>query len=110
MSGDDMMGVIEGVLAHSARMLALGWGDSADEVASWFEEPEHGLFIANSRYCIVGGVGVFAGLSDMDLLDSMYGDDGFTGIVFVGDRESAPLTAPRGSLFVADFLRSTLPV
>ncbi len=110
MARGDVLGVIQGIQAHSARILALGWGQSAADVASWFEWPEKGYFIAKAPYYIVEGVGAFEGLSGMDLLDPVYGDDVFMATVSVSGKESAPFSVPTGSIVLADFLRSTLPV
>ena len=46
MSPPQMLGhTIKGFMVHAATMLASGWGEDADEVASWFIEPWKGDFI-----------------------------------------------------------------
>lgn len=59
----DLDKLIYGVQRHVVRMIAGGWGDTPDEVVTWFNELMEGHFIAPAEYEVVGPEhGIFEGL------------------------------------------------
>ncbi len=111
MGKGDLGGLIRGVMCHEARLLALGFGEKATDVASWFEKPEHGEFVLAADYSISNGVGQFDGLDGMTLHVGGYEEEVLIGVVGVaGGPETIPFERIGGQTLMSEFLRSTMPL
>ena len=111
MGRGDVIGLVEGLMRHQVRLLAMGYGDDSGEIARWFSEPEAGKFIVPGvRYAIANGRGAFGGLDRMHLAVDSTGDR-ITGSIFIDDDAKAyAFEHDLTPVFVAEFTRSTTPV
>lgn len=102
--------IIESILCHTSKLVALGFGDCAADVVEWFVRPEDGLFVVATDYEIRDGVGIFEGADGMIFTVSDLEDEQLSGVVKVGDHERFELNKRLEPGVLGDFLVSTVPV
>lgn len=102
---------IEAVMRHQALLLALGFGDSVEDVAGWFKDLRTGAFIAHALYEIRDGVGKYHGCDGMQIEVEEFDPETRTlkGTLSVQGKESVELIHEGGDV-VEEFLRSTIPI
>lgn len=101
-----MKDVINAVMRHQCMMLALGFGDSAEDVGSWFECLTKRAYIGETSYWIENGCGDFHGCDGMKLHVHADEDDKISATLSVEGGESVELESIESEI---DFLISTVP-
>lgn len=109
-SNKGMRKVIESIMCHTSKLIALGFGENAAQVAEWFSRPEDGLFIIASEYRIQEGIGMFHGVDGLIFTVSDLKDEELSGVISVGDHESFELKQRLEPGTLREFLVSTIPV
>jgi hypothetical protein len=108
-SNKEMRRVIESIMCHTSRLIALGYGDNATSVVEWFERVEDGLFIVAGEYQVESGVGFLHGADGMTFTVQDLENEILTGFLQVGDHERFDMTQDLEIGVLRDFLISTKP-
>ena len=105
----DMRRVIESIMCHTCKLIALGFGENAAQVVEWYSRPGDGLFIIALKYEIHEGVGLFDGADGLTFTVSDLENEELSGVVRVGEHESFDLRQRLEPGMLREFLISTVP-
>jgi len=105
-----------GLMRHAAGLIALGYGDTPEEVMEWFEDPRAGDYVRKGEYRVVGPERKpFFGLGGAKLmLDDRWPEEGeptddLSGTVIVQEGNEFPFAFQLSDVLAA-FTIATVPV